>query len=198
MKIEDIDKSFDFVNTTFKITLLTICMLSLTQCKEDDDQPDKQNYGAEYFECKVNGVEFKSKSTPHCDGRYFNYYPEAYLGMPEGLMTFYGRNCTDYEVVGIRINGIFINDNYVSFMEPTVVDSAYPYYSIKNSLGQIVTYENVLDGEMEIEQFIPRADGSSPYGTIRGTFNFIVTDANAVDTFRITEGRFRFDVQQIF
>jgi|SRR5690554_4329682 len=186
------------MKTTLKTTFLIIGLLSLSQCKDDDDKPDEPDYGAEYFKCKVNGEEFDAHSTFSCDGRKFDYYPEAYLGSPAGFMGLRGRNCSNYEVVGIRINGIFINDNYISFIQPSAVDSAYPYYSIENSLGQIVTYENVLDGEMNIEQFIPRVDGSSPYGTIKGTFNFTVTDENAVDTFHITDGSFRFDVPQIF
>ncbi len=182
-----------------KITLLAISILTLTQCKDDDDKPDKPNYGAEYFKCKVNGVEFETPSDFSCDGKYFNYYPEAYGGNEAGYMVMSGRNCEEYEVVGLRINGIFKDDTNILFINPTNVDSAYPYYSIMDSVAGVnITYEKVLNGEMNIEQFIPRADGSSPYGTIKGTFHFTVTDDNAVDTFHITDGSFRFDVPQIF
>jgi len=49
-----------------------------------------------------------------------------------------------------------------------------------------------------IEEFIPRASGNSPFGTIKGTFEFIVTDEIGIDTIHVTGGRFRFDVPQIF
>lgn len=51
---------------------------------------------------------------------------------------------------------------------------------------------------MNIEQFLPRENGSSPLGTVKGTFEFTVTDEIGIDTIQITEGRFRFDVPQIF
>jgi len=51
---------------------------------------------------------------------------------------------------------------------------------------------------MTIGQFIPRESGNSPLGTIKGTFEFTVTDEIGIDTIHVTEGRFRFDVPQIF
>ncbi|NEN24372.1 hypothetical protein G3O08_12735 [Cryomorpha ignava] len=182
-----------------KITFLFVCLLSLSQCKEDDDKPEEPNYGAEYFKCKVNGVEFDAHSTFSCDGRKFNYYPEAYLSTPAQYMVFGGRNCSEFSSVTIRINGMDHSTGLLNFLAPTHADSIFPYYSYFDLQDSVfVIAENLVEGEMNIEQFIPRVDGSSPYGTIKGTFNFTVTDENAVDTFRITNGQFRFDVPQIF
>ncbi len=63
---------------------------------------------------------------------------------------------------------------------------------------EIFLYENLIDGYMDIEHFIPRKDNNSPFGSIKGTFEFTVTDEARMDTMRITNGRFRFDVPQIF
>lgn len=73
------------------ITLLFVLLAtSFSCCKDDNNKPDKPNYGAEYFKCKVNGVELDTQSNFSCNGKYFNYYPEAYFENPPGRMTFYG------------------------------------------------------------------------------------------------------------
>ncbi len=77
--------------------------------------------------------------------------------------------------------------------------SIYPYYRYVNPVDSIyVILERLVEGQLNIEQFIPRADGSSPYGTFKGTFSFVLTDSLGLDTLRVTDGQFRFDVQQIF
>ncbi|NEN25601.1 hypothetical protein G3O08_19085 [Cryomorpha ignava] len=181
-----------------KITLLTISILTLSQCKDDDDKPEKPNYGAEYFKCKVNGLEFQTPSDFSCDGKYFNYYPEAYGGNEAGYMVMSGTNCPTYTYVTIRIYGLLPTTGHLDFLTPAFADSISPFYNYTAADSTSTIYEQLIDGEMNIEQFIPRADGSSPYGTIKGTFHFTVTDTNALDTFRITDGSFRFDVPQIF
>ena len=187
------------MKSLIRITLLTISILTLSECKKKNDKQDEPNYGAEYFKCKVNGVEFDAHSTFSCDGRKFDYYPESYLGTPAHYMVFGGRNCSEFSSVTIRINGMEHSTGILDFLEPTYADSIFPYYRYFDLQDSVfVIAETLVEGEMNIEQFIPRADGSSPYGTIRGTFHFTVTDTNAVDTFRITDGSFRFDVPQIF
>src|SRR5690554_6629887 len=55
-----------------------------------------------------------------------------------------------------------------------------------------------FDGQMNIEQFSPKENGDSPLGTFQGTFQFTVTNEIGIDSIRISEGRFRFDIPQIF
>lgn len=55
-----------------------------------------------------------------------------------------------------------------------------------------------FDGQMNIEQFSPKENGDSPLGTFQGTFQFTVTNEIGIDTIRISEGRFQFDIPQIF
>lgn len=187
------------MKSILKITLLTISILTLSQCKNDDDKPEKPNYGAEYFKCKVNGVEFETPSDFSCEGKYFYYYPDAYLDTPAGYMVMRGRNCEEYEVLGIRIYGLEHITGTLDFFEPAFADSIMPYYDYEDLQDSTyVILQTLIDGEMNIEQFVPRANGSSPYGTIKGTFNFMLTDSMGVDTIRVTDGSFRFDVPQIF
>lgn len=187
------------MKSLIRITLLTISILTLSECKKKNDKQDEPNYGAEYFKCKVNGVDFDAHSTFSCDGQHFHYYPEAYLSTPAKYMVFGGRNCSEFSNISIRINGMEHSTGTLNFLNPAFADSIFPFYKYVNPEDSVIfLVENLIDGEMNIEQFIPRADVSSPYGTIKGTFNFTVTDENAVDTFRITDGSFRFDVPQIF
>ncbi len=183
-----------------KITLLAISILTLTQCKDDDDKPDKPNYGAEYFKCKVNGVEFQTLGYPFgCEGLIFYYYPEAYLTVAEKYMVFGSSNCSEKVNMSIRIDGLEHTTGILDFLEPAFADSIYPYYRYLDMEDSIyVKLETLVDGEMKIIDFIPRQDGSSPYGTFKGTFHFTLTDSMGIDTIRVTDGSFRFDVPQIF
>ena len=179
---------------------LFLLLAILASCKEDDDKPDKPNYGIQYFECKINGEPFQAVSIPfQCNGPRFDYYPEPFMGMPEGYMAFGGIHCPTYNAVAIRIFGYERDTGYFNFVNPIKVDSISPYYSFDaDSLSPRILYENLIEGNMMINEIIPRASGNSPFGTIKGTFEFTVTDEEGIDTIHVTGGSFRFDVPQIF
>jgi hypothetical protein len=180
--------------------LLCLSLTILASCKEDDDKPDEPNYGIQYFECRINGEPLEVSSNPFtCNGLYFNYYPEPYLNSPAGYAILRGRSCQTYTGAAIRINGLDHQTGELDFLQPAFADSIYPYYRYNDdSLEEPILYEKLVSGSMYIEEFIPGENGSSPLGTIKGTFEFTVTDETGIDTIRVTEGRFRFDVPQIF
>jgi hypothetical protein len=180
--------------------LLCLSLTILASCKDDDDKPDEPNYGIEFFECKINGEPFQAVSIPfQCSGPVFDYYPEPFLSVPEGYCLISGLNCQTFEGLSIRIDGLDHQLGNLNFVQPTFADSIYPIYRIPDiNSGEILKYESLVNGNMDIEQFIPRESGSSPLGTIKGNFNFILTDELGIDTIHVTEGRFRFDVPQIF
>jgi hypothetical protein len=54
------------------LVFLLIC-LSVNSCKKDDDDNpsnDSDNF-SEYFKCKINGVEFNTRSDFNCNGKTF-------------------------------------------------------------------------------------------------------------------------------
>ena len=179
---------------------LFLLLFFLNACDKEDDKSDEPNYGPEYFECKINGKPFQAVSIPfQCSGQQFDYYPEPFMDVPEGYCLISGVNCQTFEALSIRINGLNPKTGNLSFTQPSFADSIYPLYSIPDTLSEeVVKYEDLIDGSMTIDQFIPRKNGSSPLGTISGVFEFTVTDEVGMDTIRVTEGRFRFDVPQIF
>lgn len=182
------------------LLFLILLLFFLNACDEDDDQPEPPNYGIEYFECKINGEPFQAVSIPfQCSGPRFDYYPESFMSVPEGYMALGGVHCPTYNSVAIRVFGYQQDTGYIDFVDPIVVDSLSPYYSFDaDSLSPRILYENLVDGSIVINEIIPRASGNSPFGTISGTFEFTVTDEIGIDTIHVTEGRFRFDVPQIF
>lgn len=186
--------------TKIFLFFLLICVGLISCKKDDDDKPDEPNYGPEYFECKINGDPLEVSSNPFtCNGLYFNYYPEPYLNSPAGYTILRGRNCQTYTGVAVRMDGLIHQTGELDFLEPTFADSIYPYYRYNDlSLEEPILFEKLISGSMYIKEFIPRANGSSPFGTITGTFEFTVTNEFGTDTIHITEGRFRFDVPQIF
>lgn len=178
-----------------------LLLASLSACKNDDDSPQTPNYGAEYFECKVNGEDFVPQGIPFaCDPFLFNYYPEPYLGSNAGYTIIRGLNCFTDQSVGIRVYGLVPSEGILDFVNPIIADSVSPYQGFFNwSDSTLTTIECLVDGQMVIEHFIPREPGANtPSGSIKGTFNFSVTDSLNTDTFHITDGRFRFNVPQVF
>ena len=180
--------------------LLFILVTTLSACNEDDDKPKESDNKLQYFECKINGEFFQAVSIFfQCDGPQFDYYPEAYMGVPEGYMVLGGIHCPTYNAVAIRIYGYERDTGYFNFVNPIKVDSISPFYSFDpDSISPRILYEELINGNVNIEQLVPRASGNSPFGTIKGTFEFTVTDEQGIDTIHVTEGRFRFDVPQIF
>ena len=179
---------------------LFLSLTILASCKEDDDKPDKPNYGIQYFECKINGEFFQAISIPfQCSGPRFDYYPEPFMSVPEGYMLLAGKDCVNSSSCGIRIFGYDGKEGWLDFLEPMTADSIFPYHrSYPSDSLESVLYDQLVDGHVFIEQLLPRVSGSSPFGTIKGTFEYTVTDELGIDTICITEGSFRFDVPQIF
>ena len=180
--------------------LLFLFVATLSACKEDDDKPKESDNKLQYFECKINGEFFQAVSIPfQCTGPRFDYYPQEYLNIPAKSMSLVGIHCPTYDGVGIGIFGYNEEIGTINFNDATIVDSILVYYSHDpDSISPRILYEELIDGNVNIEQLVPRASGNSPFGTIKGTFEFTVTDEQGIDTIRVTEGRFRFDVPQIF
>lgn len=170
-------------------------------CERDDDAPGngEVDYGIQYFSCDINGIPFTPTGTHYCSRFKFDYYPQAYLGIPDGYCVIGGTDCDTWNSMALRINGLKDTTGYLDFIRPTFADSCFPYYRLRNTDNvESIMYEKLLDGHLNIEHFIPRADNNSPFGSIKGTFQFTVTDESGLDTMRITNGRFRYDVPHIF
>ena len=176
--------------------LIFLFLATLSACKEDDDKPKESDNKLQYFECKINGEFFQAVSIPfQCTGPRFDYYPEAYAGMPEGYMTFGGRNCIDTTLLFLRFYGMSPNASGItSLTYLNYADSCSPVFRFSD----FTTYENLIDGSLYIEEFTPRESGISEFGNMKGKFELRLTNEQNSDTLNITEGRFRFDVPQIF
>lgn len=178
---------------------LIICLSANSCKKDDDDKPDEPNYGPEYFECKINGEPFQAVSDFTCSGPRFNYYPEAFMGVPEGYMLLAGKDCINSPLCAIRIYGYDQSLGEMNFSNPVYADSISPFYSyFTDDNPDVILLDQLVNGVIVVEQLIPRESGNSPLGSIKGTFEFTVSDEQGIDTIRVTEGRFRFDVPQIF
>lgn len=180
--------------------ILTFCILSLVQCRDDDDSSKDPDYGWQYFKCKINGVEFRNSGSPFtCESLDFLYAPIAYDDFAAGRTIMRGKNCQENTSLTIRINGLEPKIGRLDFINPSFADSIFPYYQYRDNENFFSRkIETLVEGEMNIIHFIPRKEGSNQYGSIKGTFNFVLTDTLGQDTLRITDGQFRFDVPSIF
>jgi hypothetical protein len=174
---------------------LFLFLTALAACKEDDDQPDSPNYGIEYFECKINGEPFQAVSDFSCSGPRFEYYPEAFMSVPAGYMQFGGRDCRDDRALYLSLFGTSPEAHgFTSLENMSYADSCTPTFFFSD----LTTYQNLIDGSLNIEEFTPRESGTSSFGVMRGTFELRLTNDQNTDTLNITEGRFNYDVPQIF
>jgi len=121
------------------------------------------------------------------------------MDIPEGYMLLAGKNCIESHTCGIRIYGYSGDEGLIDFLSPITTDSILPYHrSYPSDSTESILYDQLVQGYVNIDEIVPRQSGNSPLGTIKGTFEFTVTDESGIDTIRVTEGRFRFDVPQIF
>jgi len=180
------------MKTNFNIFIILCIMTMLVGCNKEDDSADN-TAKFEYFECKINGEFFRAVSDFTCSGTRWDYYPKPYQDLPAGAASFTGRDCSTDITLSIGMHGLEHQTGQINFLEPSFADSVFPVY-----ISDFVIYKNLVSGSMIINQFEPRENGSGPLGWIQGTFELVVTDDNSSDTIRVTEGRFGFDVPQIF
>jgi len=175
-------------------------ILPFVACKKKHERP-QGSAELESFECKLNGVDFVPTNIPfQCEALTFHYYPEDYMNTHAGYLVMGSKNCVDLITLRIRIAGLKPGfTGSINMIESTKIDSCFPYYRyfILESDTSILS-EKLLAGSITFNEFTPRADGNSEYGSISGTFWFDLSDSFTGDTLRFTDGRFRFDVPQIF
>ena len=186
---------------SYTIYFITILIFGfLVGCEKDEDT-EGQRRVLEYFECKIDGESFQAVNNFFCNGIIFNYYPESYLSVPQGYGLFGGRNCNTYDRLVMITHGLKPETGFLSFTQPAFADSVTPYYQYTDFVDSTtVLFDQLVDGQMKIEHFIPResTEPNTPLGSVQGTFEFRLTNETRADTIRVTDGRFRLDVIQIF
>ncbi len=178
---------------TFLIFLLL--SLSIGSCKKDDDGENgtPQDSMAEYFHCKINGIAFNPSSTFTCNSRLFGYYPEAGNGIDAGYLVIRGRECPPGgNLVAVRIFGLNPSTGTINFLEPAEADSCSPVFRSADG----ILYEELISGHVHFQEFRPSELPDGDLGLVEGTFEFSVANAELDSTIHITEGHFRFRIQQ--
>lgn len=180
-------------------TLLFFLLIFLTanSCKKDDDDNpsnDSDNF-SEYFKCKINGVEFTTRSDFNCNGKTFYYYPAGVGGVDSAYMLISGRNCDENMTVALRFyNPEIPAIGTFEFLSPEFADSSSPAIRHNISGDGVYIYESLLGGELSISTFTPRDSVTLEFGKLEGTFDFTVFNEELDSTVHVTDGSFRFKV----
>jgi len=183
---------------SFSKIFITLCFLAIAvSCNKEE--PSDNLAKLEYFECKIDGEPFEAVSDFTCSGPRWDYYPEPYLNLDVGFALISGRDCRSDAMLAIRMSGLEHQTGHMNFLEPSYADTVYPIYMfIDESISDFVIFEKLISGSLKIDKFEARQNGSSPLGWIEGSFEFMLTNELDSDTIRVTNGRFGFDVPQIF
>jgi hypothetical protein len=181
-----------------KILLLFILIfLTANSCKKDDDDNpsnDSDNF-SEYFKCKINGVEFTTRSDFNCNGERFYYYPAGAGGLDEAYILLAGTDCSEDRDVALRVfNPTIPILGLNEILLPESADSISPIYYYYDSIGDGVAFDQTVSGHMNIIEFTPRDSTTMEFGKIEGTFEFVVSNEALDSTIHVTEGSFRFKV----
>src|SRR5690606_9678695 len=92
-----------------------------------------------------------------CSGPRFDYYPEPFMGVPEGYMLLAGKDCYNSPLCAIRIYGYQGQLGMLNFYNPAIADSVSPFYSyFDDNEPEGIIRENLVDGYVNIEQLVPR------------------------------------------
>jgi len=178
--------------------IFLLLSLSTGSCKKDDDGENgtPQDSMAEYFHCKINGVEFRPSSTFTCNSRLFGYYPEAGDGIEGGYLVMSGTECpTHNKSVSLRFQGFVPQTGPLNFMEPSPVDSCFPIFVAQLS-PELLIFDSLTSGSMDLVHFSPSTLPNGQLGLVEGTFEFSVANTELDSTVHITDGHFRFRIQQ--
>jgi len=179
------------------LILLTILLTtSLSCCKDDDDNPsnDSDNF-SEYFKCKINGVEFTTRSDFNCNGKTFYYYPAGAGGLEEAYMIISGRDCSTNLSVSLQIfNPEIPSIGTFTLSDPQFADSISSRIRHHVIGDDVYVYSHLVEGNISINTFSPRDSTTMEFGKLEGTFDFTVFNEELDSTVHVTDGSFRFKV----
>lgn len=160
----------------FLAFLLVSSSIMLASCsKDDDDDDDNMNPSTDiYFECRVEGVQFRARD-----------------------MNAYGTNVvnTKYFVYGSKPDeGLLV---YISLLG-SEGEGTFKMGDFNNDIGGFISFDNGADiystalgtdnGTVTVTDYDP------PF--VEGTFKFTASHFNNVnDTLVVTEGRFRVEIE---
>jgi len=181
-----------------KISLFFLLIfLTANSCKKDDDDSpsnDSDNF-SEYFKCKINGVEFTTRSDFNCNGKTFYYYPAGAGGLDEAYMIVSGRDCSTNLSVSLQIfNPEVPSIGTFTLSNPQFADSISPRIRHHVIGDDVYVYSHLSEGNISINTFIPRDSTTMEFGKLEGTFEFIVSSEELDSTVHVTDGAFRFKV----
>jgi hypothetical protein len=176
--------------------LLTLSLIILFSCNEkNNDCPQNNPPGfAEYFSCKINGEEFIPRGDFGCSRYTFSYSPQGGIGIDEGYFLVSGRDCPTLRSVSVRINNFQPLTGILNFVEPAHADSCFPLYRFNPLDGEILRFENLISGTMDINTMTPYDSKNQEPGRVEGTFEFTVANETNDSTITVTDGEFGFKV----
>jgi hypothetical protein len=137
-----------------------------------------------------------------CSGESFWYYPSGTVGnIDSSLIYLRGINCDELgqPIVSITLSGIEPFTGYLDFLDPPPGDSCIPQILGGELInGQLVAYDQLIEGWIDVEEFSPRQPNNGDFGTFKGTFAFTVTHDTIETVYEVTDGEFRFAVPNTF
>src|SRR5690554_1765370 len=171
--------------------LLIFLGTTFSCCKDDEDEKiEPKKYP--YFSCIINGEEFfHARGNWQCYPWTFNYYPNGFLGAPEGYTVLAGKDCSSKNI-GIRIYGFIPTVDTLNFLS-TQVDSVSPFYrnfDLVDELGQSILFDELVSGSIKFNEFSDRSGETD--GIVSGTFEFTVHNSEIDSTVEITDGKFQY------
>lgn len=180
-------------------TFLLFVLLGLTagSCKKDDDNNDNpEDSLAEYFYCKINGQEFRPSSTFGCNNRLFGYYPEAGDGIEAGYLVLNGTDCPTFRSMSLRFWGFEPNTETIDFVNPYYADSCSPIFVNYSETELDLIFDSLISGHTNFTHFCSSQLPNGPLGLVEGNFAFAAANSETDSIIHITDGHFRFRIQQ--
>lgn len=99
----------------------------------------------------------------------------------------------------IGLIGIDPFTGYLDFLNPAPGDSCAPVVLGGELMGgQLVVYNRLIEGSINVAEFSPRQPNNGDFGTFKGTFEFTVTHDTIETVYEVTNGEFRFAVPNIW
>ena len=179
------------MNITKTIFILFIISGTAFSCCKDDDDEKIEPKKFPYFSCIINGEEFfHARGNWLCYPWTFNYYPNGYLGAPDGYIILSGYDCNSLKHIGIRIYGYNYTLDTLDFLSMEV-DSVSPFYIYSDDdIGEYIRFEELQSGSIKFNQFSDKNGDIN--GIVSGTFEFTVYNSEIDSTIEITDGKFQY------
>lgn len=166
------------------LLLVVLCFIGCSK------EPEKNLPRPEYFQCKINGVDFNPVRAFQCENikGYYENGPIADTVASE-FYSAVGYDCPSGKGVTVKAHNLINGSDEVFQLNDSIHFITASYYDLEKERDEVL-YE-AISGNFKFTKVVKpyKTNGTPVNGYVVGTFDFVAVNSQH-DTVRVTNGKF--------